>query len=427
MNLELLHPRNRIASIMDLIYTNGMTTTSGGNISIKDEDGNVWITPAGYDKGVLTPKDIVQVKANGEVEGIHRPSSEYPFHKAIYDLRPDINAVIHAHPPALVSFSIVRKIPDTKIIPQTRKFCGPVGYAPYKLPGSEELGKSIADIFGDKYDSVIMENHGTVVGGTNLFEAYQRFETLEFCARSIIHSQKLGGYTSLTDQQIADFESQQVDLPELEEVVYTTDEKSIRHEIYTYVKRACKQNLMISSHGTVSMRWRGDDFLITPTSLNRRFIGHSDIVQIKDGRREKGKYPSKAVGLHQAIYKNNPEINCIINTQPPNVMAFAISHKELQSRTIPESYILLKDIPMVDFGEHFSTNPKVPELISGETPIIIVKNDSLMATGKTMLETFDRLEVAEFSAQSLIESTHIGELVAIGQPEIDDLVQKFLS
>ncbi|WP_258103504.1 class II aldolase/adducin family protein [Marinoscillum sp. MHG1-6] len=426
MNLELLHPKNRIALIMDLIYKNGMTTTSGGNISIKDEDGNIWITPAGYDKGILTPKDIVCVRADGSVEGIHRPSSEFPFHKAIYEFRPDIRAVIHAHPPALVSFSIVRQIPDTKVIPQTRIFCGPVGYAPYKLPGSDELGQSIANIFKENYNSVIMENHGTVVGGSNLFKAFQRFETLEFCARSIINSQKLGGHKILEDAQIKTFEDQHIELPEAEETIYTTDEKLIRNEIYTYVKRACEQNLMISSHGTVSMRWRGDDFLITPTSLNRRFIGHTDIVQIKNGTREKGKLPSRAVQLHQEIYKNNPDINCIINTQPPGVMAFGISHQMFETRTIPESYILLKDIPFIEFGDHLNGNLTIPKLLSKETPIVIIKNDSVVVTGKTMLETFDRLEVAEFSAQSLIESKMIGNLVAIGQDEITELTNKFL-
>lgn len=426
MNLELLHPRNRIAMIMDLIYRNGMTTTSGGNISIMDEDGNIWVTPAGYDKGSLTPKDIVCVKADGTIEGIHRPSSEFPFHKAIYDLRPDLRAVIHAHPPALVSFSIVRQIPDTNIIPQTRTFCGPVGYAPYKLPGSEELGKSIADTFAKGFNSVIMENHGTVVGGSNLFRAFQRFETLEFCARSIINSRKLGGHQSLNEAQIEAFEKQDVELPEAAETIYNTDEKAIRHEIYTFVKRACEQNLMISSHGTVSMRWRGDDFLITPTSLNRRFIGHTDIVQIKNGTREKGKFPSKAVKLHQEIYRQNPHIHCIINTQPPGVMAFGISHKTFETRTIPESYILLKDIPFIEFGDHLNGKDVVPKILTKETPIAIIKNDSVVVTGKTMLETFDRLEVAEFSAQSLIESTLLGDLVAIGQQEINELAEKFL-
>ena len=426
MNLELIHPTNRIAMIMDLIYKNGMTTTSGGNISIKDEVGNIWISPAGYDKGNLTAKDIVCIKNNGEIKGIHKPSSEYPFHKAIYACRPDINAIIHAHPPALVSFSIVGQIPDTNIIPQTKKFCGPVGYAPYKLPGSEALGESIANSFAQGFNSVIMENHGTVVGGTNLFRAFQRFEALEFSARSIINAQRLGGYTALAEEQILAFEKQDTDLPEMGETNHFTDEKELRHEICTFIKRACEQNLMISSHGTVSMRWRGNDFLITPTSLNRRFTGHSDIVQIKGGAREKGKYPSKAVKLHQAIYEQNPDIHCIINTQPPGVTAFGIAHQVMETRTIPESYILLRDIPLVPFGDHLNGKDLIPKMLSSEVPLVIIENDGILVTGKTMLETFDRLEVAEFSAQSLIASKALGNLVAIGQQEIDNLVDKFL-
>ena len=130
MNFELLHPRDQLVAIMDRIYHNGMTTLSGGNLSIKDDNGDIWITPAGVDKGKLTPKDMIRMHADGTVEGPHKPSSEYPFHRAIYKLRPDINAIVHAHPPALVSFSIVRAVPDTRIIPQANRVCGPVGYAP---------------------------------------------------------------------------------------------------------------------------------------------------------------------------------------------------------------------------------------------------------------------------------------------------------
>ena len=144
---EMDHPKDRITNMIKRIYRAGMTTTSGGNISIKDPEGNIWITPAAIDKGSLTRKDIMCVRHDGEIVGLHRPSSEFPFHKAIYDNRPDLRAVIHAHPPALVSFSIVRKIPNTNIIPQAKSICGPIGYAEYALPGGVELGSKIAEQF----------------------------------------------------------------------------------------------------------------------------------------------------------------------------------------------------------------------------------------------------------------------------------------
>ena len=165
MKFELLHPADQLVMIMERIYGYGMTTTSGGNLSIKDENGDVWITPAGIDKGSLTNKDIVQVKSDGTIIGKHKPSSERPFHLSTYKQRPDVKAVLHAHPPALVSFSIVRKQPDTRLIPDVNLVCGEVGIAEYGLPGSDDLSEKIAAVLRQGINTVILENHGIVVVG----------------------------------------------------------------------------------------------------------------------------------------------------------------------------------------------------------------------------------------------------------------------
>ena len=165
LDIQLMHPVEQINVIIGRIYKSGMTTTSGGNISIRDTNGDIWITPSGVDKGNLTTKDIMCVKNDGTVVGLHKPSSEFPFHKAIFESRPDISAIIHAHPPALVAFSIARVVPDTKVVPQAHNICGDIGFAPYGTPGSEDLGKKIANEFiKNPYKAVIMENHGVVLG-----------------------------------------------------------------------------------------------------------------------------------------------------------------------------------------------------------------------------------------------------------------------
>lgn len=422
------HPKDQITAIIRRIYQAGMTTTSGGNISIKDAEGNIWVTPSAIDKGSLTKKDIICVKPDGEVVGRHKPSSEFPFHKAIYERRPDIKAVIHAHPPALVSFSIVRKIPSTNIIPQAKHICGPIGYADYALPGGALLGEKIAHEFERGYDAVIMENHGTVIGGVDLKDAYVRFETLEFSARTIIGASTVGVPNYLTDEQIDTFEASiPNDIPELENVEYTAHELSIRTNISELVRRACDQRLMIGSYGTVSVRWYDNNFLITPRNVARWEIQNKDIVQIKDGKREPGKQPSRAVKLHEQIYKENPDVNSIILTQSPNVMAFGVSNALLDVRTIPESWIFLQDIPIIPFGKQFAPSNEISETISKNTPALIIQNDSIVVTGDQLLHTFDRLEVAEFSAKSLIMGKSIGELVPINPEQIEDLRKKFLS
>ena len=88
----LLHPRDEIMQIMQRIYRYRMTTTSGGNLSIRDANGDIWITPARVDKGSLRREDIVCVRPNERREGVHLPSSELPFHQAIYQRRPDLGA-----------------------------------------------------------------------------------------------------------------------------------------------------------------------------------------------------------------------------------------------------------------------------------------------------------------------------------------------
>lgn len=426
-NIKLEHPRDQITRIISRIYKRGMTTTSGGNISIIDDNGDIWVTPSAVDKGSLRASDIVCVKNDGTVVGKHKPSSEFPFHKAIYEARPDLKSVIHAHPPALVSFSIVRKIPNTNIISQAKHICGPIGYATYELPGSELLGDVIADEFKKGYKAVIMENHGTVLGGSDLTDAFERFETLEFCARTILYGSQVGKPNYLTDAQIEEFEAQTKSLiPEFDHVKHPSDEVGKRLEICNIVKRSCEQGLMISSYGTVSMRWRGDDFLITPTNVSRWDMGLEDIVQIKNGKREKGKKPSRATWIHQEIYKRNPGVNSIIMTQSPYLMAFGVTKSYLNVRTIPESWIFLQDIPSIEYGSHFKTNSN-SKILDNCTTALIIENDSVIITGDKLLQTFDYLEVAEFSAKSIVLGTSLGNMVPINDDQVEELRKKFLT
>ena len=423
----LMHPRDQIVLVIGRIYSRGLTTTSGGNISIKDENGDIWVTPSGVDKGSLTPVDIICVKKDGSIYGPHKPSSEFPFHKAIYDARPDIKAVIHAHPPALVSFSIVRQIPNTDIISQAKHVCGAIGYAEYRLPGSSALGSVIADEFVKGNMGVIMENHGTVVGGNDLSDAFGRFETLEFSARTILYSNLVGKPSYLKDEDIEAFDKQLPGLlPELHEIEHPSDEREKRAEITKIVRRACNQGLMLSSYGTVSVRWRNNDFLITPTDIPRWDIRPEDIVQIKGGKREAGKIPSRTTYLHQEIYEKHPEINSIILTQPPYLMAFAATDASFDVRTIPESWIFLQDVHSIPFGSHFKGEYTISDMVSKNNPAVLIKNDCVLVTGNQLLQTFDYLEVAEFSAKSLVMCVPIGTMVPINNEQVEELRLAFL-
>jgi len=426
MKLSMLPPRDQIVHIMNRIYNNRMTTLSGGNLSIRDDNGDVWITPAGIDKGKLLPADIMCVKSDGTILGPHKPSSEYPFHRWIYKRRPDINAIVHAHPPALVSFSIAREIPDTNIIPQAKRVCGKVGYAKYALPGSEELGENIAETFSQGYNVVLLENHGVATGGKDILNAFHRLETLEFCARTIIQAKRLGDISTLNDEQIAFFDHREHDLPEFEHNNHSSKERELRLQIVDILERACARLLMISTEGVVSARVDDDSFLITPTGIGRRSIEIQDIVLIKKNKREKMKKPSRSVMLHSAIYKDNSDIHCIISAQSPNAAAYAISNSRLDTRTIPESYVFLRDVPVIDYGDQYKNPQKIAAIIAQGNPVILIKNDCILAVGGTVLAAFDRLEVADFSAKSLIDTESVGDMIPISKDDVIRLEEKFL-
>jgi L-fuculose-phosphate aldolase len=425
MNFQLLHPRDQLVAIMNRIYHNGMTTLSGGNLSIKDDNGDIWITPSGIDKGKLTPKDIMCVQADGTIIGPHTPSIEYPFHRKIYELRPDFQAIVHAHPPALVSFSIVREVPDTRIIPQANRVCGPVGYAPYALPGSEQLGENIAATFAEGYNIIILENHGMAAGGANLLDAFHRLETLDFCARTLIRARSLGEINTLSEPALNLFDQRHHVLPEFVPTMHSSRERELRQQIVEITARAYDRQLMIGTEGVVSARLDADSFLITPTGADRRTIAIEDVVLVRSGVREAGKLPSRSVKLHQAIYAKHPDIHCVMTAQCPNVTAYAITTAQFDSRTIPESFILLRDIPLIPFKMLYTEAEKVADMVSISTPVLIVQNDCVLVAGTNVLNAFDRLEVAEFSAKSLIDTAVIGNLVPIGDEEIHDLEVAF--
>ncbi|WP_374165969.1 class II aldolase/adducin family protein [Arcticibacter sp. MXS-1] len=427
LDTRLMHPREQVALVMTRIYRRGLTTTSGGNISVMDENGDIWISPSAVDKGSLRASDIVCIRKDGTIEGLHKPSSEFPFHRAIYGIRPDIKAIIHAHPPALVSFSIARTTPNTNILSQAHQVCGPIGYAEYELPGSEALGAKIADEFTRGYKAVIMENHGTVVGGCDLMDTFQRFETLEFSARTILYGKAVGTPEYLKDEDVDAFEAQlPTPLPEMASVSYPPDEREKRAEICKIVHRACTQGLMFSSYGTISVRWKDNDFLITPTDVPRWDLQVDDVVQIKDGRREPGKNPSRTTYLHQEIYRKHPEINSIIITQSPYLMAFSVTGASFNVRTIPESWIFLQDVHTLEFGTQFAGRTEIPDLVSKSNPAVLIKNDCVVVTGNQLLQTFDYLEVAEFSAKSLVMCASIGAMVPINNEQVEELRKKFI-
>lgn len=428
MNFEMLHPADQIVKIMNRLYYYGMTTTTGGNLSIKDSDGNVWISPSGVDKGSLRREDIMMIKPDGTVIGHHKPSVEYPFHLAIYRKRPDLKAVLHAHPPALVAFSIARKIPETAIIPDAELLCGRITYAGYAVPGSSTLGENISAEFEKGINTVMLENHGVVIGAKDLFSAFMNFETLDYCARVQINAATIkGNLKRITSEQLQLFKDDTVPtMEEFTETVHSAEELEARRDMCELIHRAYGNQLFTSEQGTFSCKLSDGSFIITPFGKDRMYLEPEDLVRIKDGKCEKGKTPSRSVQLHEKLYENDSEIKTVIVAHPPYMMAYAVTDGMFDARLIPESYIALRHVKKFPFGSTFIDPEKLAKEISMHSPVAIIENDCLIAAGNSLLNAFDRLEVMEYSAKSLVEAAAVGAgVVKISDKEVAEIEQAF--
>lgn len=428
MTFKMLHPADQIVMIMNRIYYNRQTTTSGGNLSVRDPEGNIWISPSGVDKGTLTRKDIMQIKPDGTIVGIHKPSVEYPIHMSIYRSRPDISAILHAHPPALVSQSLIRKIPLTAIIPSAALVVGDISMAPYACPGSQELADSINTEFKKGFDTVLMENHGVIIGKTSLFEAFKVFETLDYCATVAVHAGCLKSpLHTLGNEELIQYKNRRV--PVLDHFIpsyYSSRELELRAEMCKLIKRAYGNKLFTSTQGTFSCRVDENSFIITPHGQDRMYLEPEELVRIKHDMCEQDKTPSKAVDLHAAIYAKHPEIQSIIIALPSNIMAFAVTDADFNALLIPESYISLRDVEKVPYGTSFQNVDLIAEKISLSHPVLIEKNDCVITVGTSLLNAFDRLEVMDYSAKSLIYTSVLAEpVVNISEEEVKVINKAF--
>jgi L-fuculose-phosphate aldolase len=176
----------------------GLIAGRDGNLSVRLAAGRLLVTPAGAIKSLLTPADMVEVDARGRKRrGRRNPTSELDLHLRILRLRPDVGAVVHAHPPVATGFASVGEGFDTFVLPELIFLVGPVPLVPYGTPGTPELGDRVETVIGE-HNALLLANHGAVTVGKTLEEAWIRMESLEHGARILLAARLLGRVRELT-------------------------------------------------------------------------------------------------------------------------------------------------------------------------------------------------------------------------------------
>lgn len=421
-------PAEQLVEVMTRIYNLHLTTPSGGNISMLDDNGILWVTPSQIDKGRLEPADIIKIFPDGTIRGRHKPTMEYRFHQEIYHSRPDIRGVTHAHPPGIVAFSMVLHRFAFDHVPSLIIDDQPVVFSKYAIPGSAKLGENISDAFTGGSHAVFMENHGIVTTGKTLREAFHRIENLETLASIYIDSLRLGEITNLSAEELKKarvFKNNQC--PDDKGHLITGYEHKICKDLVEIVKRTYERKLVTAVSGGFSARVDETGFFITPEGLDIKDLEPNDLVFIKKGKHEIGKTPSQFTPLHDKIYRKHNFVHSISSAHPISVMAFAVTGTPLDSHTIPESFLMLNEIPVIPFHKRFENPEEIAALITPHIPALLLRNDCLTVTGNSPFQVFDRLEVAEFTARSILNAKPIGPVKPISDQDIDDLAKLIIS
>ncbi len=185
--------RDDIIQVGRLVFQKGWVAANDGNITIRLDNERILATPTGTCKGMMTPDDLIIVDYQGNrISGRRERTSEIAMHLKVYEMRPEIRAVVHAHPPVATGYATAGRSLSEGLLPEVVIGLGCVPLAAYGLPGTPALTEPMIPLI-PKYDALLMANHGAVCYGEDVLQAYFRMETMEHFARIALVAELLGG------------------------------------------------------------------------------------------------------------------------------------------------------------------------------------------------------------------------------------------
>lgn len=203
--MDMNQAKEDVAYFMRRLYDQRLTTTSGGNISLRLGD-QVFITPSQTDKATIKAEEVGILSISGENQTPHlKPSMESKMHLAIYHSRPDVNAIVHAHPVFATSFCISKKEIKTNLAGETWAVIGVPVKADYRLMGTKDLADVVAEA-SLKGNVVLLENHGVLTVGKSLMQAYDRLEVTEVAAKVTFITDLMGERKELSTSELKEID-----------------------------------------------------------------------------------------------------------------------------------------------------------------------------------------------------------------------------
>src|ERR1700719_3458610 len=194
--------RENIVDAGRTMYERGWIAANDGNLTVRLDGQRILATPAGVCKGRMHPEDLIVCDAAGnKIAGTGERTTEMAMHVAIYDARPDIHSVVHAHPPISTGFAVAGRALNLGLMPELIVSMGSVPLAEYGLPGTPALVEGMLPYI-PKYDAILLANHGCVSYGEDVYKAFFKMETVEHFARISLVAELLGGPKILPKEEV---------------------------------------------------------------------------------------------------------------------------------------------------------------------------------------------------------------------------------
>ncbi len=193
---------SQLVDVCHRLYAHGMVTAMDGNVSVRLSSGNILTTRSGVNKGMVTANDFVELSPDGKQSfSKGKPSTEVGMHLYIYQQRPDVHAVVHAHPTYATGFATARIALDGCVFPEVIVGMGAIPLAAYATPSTTELAESLSPYIKNS-DAILLTNHGAVTYGATLYDAYFKMEKVEHAAHISFVAHMLGGAHSLNREEL---------------------------------------------------------------------------------------------------------------------------------------------------------------------------------------------------------------------------------
>jgi L-fuculose-phosphate aldolase len=188
------------------MYARGYTASNDGNISVRLDSERLIMTPTAVCKGFMTPDMMCITDLDGrKIAGDRNPSSEMKMHLEVYRQRPEVNAVVHAHPPIATGFAVAGIPLDRAVLAEVVTTLGSVPIAEYATPSTRELPESVRK-YVKAHDGMLLANHGALTLGPDVFAAYYKMETIEHFAKISLVARLLGGERLLSRDEVTRLE-----------------------------------------------------------------------------------------------------------------------------------------------------------------------------------------------------------------------------